>query len=150
MELLYSLSFIDVSVSSTALSRLARYPHSARLILCKMLAPLGISLILSLAIISTGMAQNVADTRRERQALITVKGVANPFTSFGIVKRLRQVPGVKDVTFDLYSGQAIVTIDKDADVSEVQLREAVRNASYTAGKIQWRDVPARQPGAMGR
>ncbi len=118
------------------LKRLARRPA---------LAALGVALIL-LAAAETGAAQSVGSVGRERQASITVKGVANPFSSFGIVKRLRQVPGIKNVTFDLYTGQAIVTLDPAADISETQLREAVHNASYTAGKIQWRDASVKRPG----
>lgn len=118
------------------LKRLARRPA---------LAALGVALIL-LAAAETGAAQSVGSVGRERQASITVKGVANPFSSFGIVKRLRQVPGVKNVTFDLYTGQAIVTLDPAADISEAQLREAVHDASYTAGKIQWRDASVKRPG----
>ncbi len=113
--------------------------HAVRFFARLALSALG-GLVVLLAVAASAAAQSNGVVTKDRQALVTVKGVANPFSSFGIVKRLRQVPGVKDVTFDLYTGQAIVTLEPKADIGEAELKEAVRNASYTAGKIQWREV----------
>jgi copper chaperone CopZ len=147
MELLYSLSSVNYVLPVH--TRLARGKGAGPSVRRQALAALGAALLLTLMAHGAG-AQDAAHARRARQALITVKGVANPFSSFGIVKRLRQVPGVRDVSFDLYSGQALVTLDPAVDVTEAQLREAVRNASYTAGKIQWRELPLEPPAATDR
>jgi copper chaperone CopZ len=78
-----------------------------------------------------------------REVLVTVKGVTYPFATFGIVKRLEQMPGVEHVTFDLKDGLADVKLKPGAEVTDDQLRDAVKNASYTPGNIRWLPDPTR-------
>lgn len=68
---------------------------------------------------------------------VQVLGVAIPFTSFGIVHRLRTVPGVESVAFNLKEGEAILKLKPGAYVTGEMLRDAVRDASYTPGDIAW-------------
>jgi len=75
---------------------------------------------------------------------IIVKGVAIPFTSFGIVHRLRTVPGVTRVQFNLKQGQAVLTLAPNAHVTNQMLRAAVENASYTPGRITWVSTKVQQ------
>lgn len=72
-----------------------------------------------------------------RVVMVQVKGVAIPFTSFGIVHRLRTVPGVTSVQFNLKDGVAILHLAPNAHVTGDMLRAAVKNASYTPGNITW-------------
>ncbi len=71
---------------------------------------------------------------------VQVRGVAIPFTAFGILKRLHQIPGVTRVRFNLTTGLAIVSLRKGARLTDQELREAVIDASYTPGKIVWIDT----------
>lgn len=72
---------------------------------------------------------------------VTVLGVTAPFTKFGILKRLGQVPGVEHVSFNMLHGIADVWIKPGAVITDEDLRHAVRNASYTAGAIKWLAKP---------
>ena len=76
------------------------------------------------------------------EALVTVKGVVAPGASFGLLKHLGGIPGVEDVQFDLLHGQARVRIKRGAVVTDEQLRDAVRSASYTPGPIRWKPAEA--------
>lgn len=67
---------------------------------------------------------------------VTVLGVAVPYSMFGIVKRLEQIPGVAHVSFNLLHGVADVWINPGATVTDDALREAVLDADYTPGPIR--------------
>lgn len=70
-------------------------------------------------------------------ALMTVMGVIAPSSTFGLLKHLTGIKGVKDVHFDLQHGLARVQLLPGAVVTDEQLRAAVRSASYTPGEIRW-------------
>jgi hypothetical protein len=76
--------------------------------------------------------------------MVQVKGVAIPFTSFGIVHRLETVPGVTSVQFNLKHGVAILRLAPNAYVTNDILRAAVKNASYTPGSITWVSTKVQQ------
>jgi copper chaperone CopZ len=75
-------------------------------------------------------------TASEREALVIVKGVATPFSVFGLIRRFNQIPGVESATFDLSQGLADVKFKPGAAVSDEDIRRAVRDASYTPGPIR--------------
>jgi hypothetical protein len=79
-------------------------------------------------------------TASEREALIIVKGVATPFSVFGLIQRFNQMPGVESATFDLSQGLADVKFKPGATVSDEDIRRAIRNASYTPGSIRWKQA----------
>lgn len=83
---------------------------------------------------------NPIETTSEREVLVIVKGVATPFSVFGLIQRLKQIPEVKSVTFDLSQGLADVRFKPGAVVSDEELRRAIRNASYTPGRIRWKQI----------
>ncbi len=74
---------------------------------------------------------------KANQVAVQVKGVAIPFTAFGIIHRLETVPGVTKVDFSLTSGLAILTLSPQAKLTDTALLDAVRDASYTPGQIFW-------------
>jgi copper chaperone CopZ len=79
------------------------------------------------------------------EALVTVMGVVAPFATFGLTKHLMGIPGVRQVRFDLLHGVADVTLQPGAVVTDKQIREAVRSASYTPGEIRWKTPPQGSP-----
>ncbi|MGC8525258.1 MAG: hypothetical protein ACP5M5_13335 [Acidibrevibacterium sp.] len=110
---------------------------------------LGIGLLIAHALAVPGWAADPAPAKPASdlppgygEVQVTVMGVTAPFTVFGIVKRLGQVPGVDHVSFNLLHGLADVRVKPGAVITDDDLRRAVRNASYTAGPITWLARPA--------
>ena len=105
---------------------------------------------LALLLFACGQPVWAADQTAAKPALppgygevqVTVLGVTAPFFVFGIVARLGQVPGVAHVSFNLLHGIADVTVKPGANITDDDLRHAVRNASYTAGPIKWLTRPS--------
>lgn len=84
------------------------------------------------------LAANPVAPAPEHEALVIVKGVATPFSVFGLIRRLHQIQGVESVTFDLSVGLADMKFKPDANVSDQEIRQAILNASYTPGSIRWK------------
>lgn len=67
--------------------------------------------------------------------VVRVDGASCPFCAFGLEKRLGRLDGVLDVRMELKAGKAMVTLKKGATVSEDALRQAVKEAGFTAKEI---------------
>jgi copper chaperone CopZ len=72
------------------------------------------------------------------QAVVTVRGMQCPFCAYGIKKHLAKLQGAMRVNVELATNQAIVTFAPGAKVTDAQIQQAVRNAGFTAGAIEWR------------
>lgn len=77
-----------------------------------------------------------------KEAVVTVKGMQCPFCAYGIKKHLAKIPGVKNVDVNLAKNEAIVQFAVDAQPTDAQIQQAVKNAGFTTGKIEWRTAPA--------
>lgn len=100
-----------------------------------------VGLVLAAAVLSLGGSSNLAAQAPDavgRQAVITVDGLQCPFCAYGIQKQLKKLPGATKVEVELAKNQAIVSFKPGADVTDDQLREAVRKAGFTADTIEWR------------
>lgn len=73
-----------------------------------------------------------------KQAVVTVQGMQCPFCAYGIKKHLAKLPGAQKVEVELAKNQAIVTFADDEKVGDKEIQQAIRNAGFTAGKIEWR------------
>ncbi|MBI5576354.1 MAG: heavy-metal-associated domain-containing protein [Deltaproteobacteria bacterium] len=73
-----------------------------------------------------------------KQAVVAVDGMSCPFCAYGVKKHLSALPGVKSVQVELAKGEAIVEFDPEGQVTDEQIRKAVREAGFTPGKIEWR------------
>jgi len=82
-----------------------------------------------------------------KQAVVTVKGMSCPFCAYGIKKQLAKLSGVEKVDLDLAKSQATVDLAPGATVSDKQIQQAVRDAGFTPGKIEWR---SREQQGVGR
>lgn len=102
--------------------------------------------LITVATLPTWAAQAPPDS--SQQAVVTVEGMQCPFCAYGIRKHLAKLPGARKVEVELAKNQAIVTFAPDATVGDKDIQRAVRNAGFTAGKIEWR--PARQPTATAK
>lgn len=101
-----------------------------------------VTLVLALAVITvvTGTSPMNAQTPAggAKQAVVTVKGMQCPFCAYGIKKHLAKIAGVKKVDVDLAKHQAIVQFAPDAKPTDQQIQQAVKDAGFTPGKIEWR------------
>lgn len=108
--------------------------HSGRTIECRVVPVL----LLAFAVFCLVPALEAqAPAGNVKQAVVTVHGMQCPFCAYGIKKHLAKLPGAKNVEVELAKNQAIVTFTPDAKVNDEQIRRAVRNAGFTAAKIEW-------------
>jgi len=66
---------------------------------------------------------------------IRVDGLSCPFCSYGIEKKLRALPGVKQVEVNMESGMVTVHMIPETTVSDEQLKKAVTDAGFTPREI---------------
>jgi copper chaperone CopZ len=65
---------------------------------------------------------------------VRVNGMACPFCAYGIEKKLRALPGTRDVKVDLEAGRA--TFDAPAGtLSKEQVQKAIKDAGFSPGEI---------------
>lgn len=69
--------------------------------------------------------------------MVTVKGLACPFCVYGLEKHLRKLPGATAARVDLGKGEATVELAADSKVTEEDIRKAIKNAGFTADRIEW-------------
>jgi len=123
--------------------------HPAQILKRSRFTPGGIIfLLLGLSSLFPGSALSATPPSSGDEVRVIVKGVAVPYSVFGIIKRLEQIPGVATVNFDMRHGLADIKLLPGAHISDEQLRAAIKNASYTPGDIHWvtpENDPARTP-----
>lgn len=70
------------------------------------------------------------------QATVAVDGMSCPFCAYGVEKRLARVPGVDSVEVTMAEGAARLTAAQGASIDVSRIRQAVRQAGFTAGAIE--------------
>lgn len=68
---------------------------------------------------------------------IQVKGLACPFCVQGLEKHLKKLDAVEGVSTFLKKGEVVLHLKDGQSVAEKELREAVKKAGFTAGKIRF-------------
>lgn len=86
-----------------------------------------------LIMLLVGLAFSFAALAAGEQYLLGVKGLACPFCSFGIEKRLNKVDGVTEVQVNIADGVVLVTMEEGESLTEQQARQAVSEAGFTLG-----------------
>ena len=81
------------------------------------------------------LAQQSSEQSAPHQVIVRVDGASCPFCAFGLEKRIGRIEGVQNVKMELKAGKAIVTLKEGATVSEDALRQAVKEAGFTAREI---------------
>ena len=81
------------------------------------------------------LAQPLAENNASHQVVVRVDGVSCPFCAFGLEKRIGRLEGVVDVKIEFKAGKAMVTLKEGATVSEDALRQAVKEAGFSAREI---------------
>jgi len=75
---------------------------------------------------------------------IQVKGLACPFCVQGLEKHLKKLVAVEGVSTSLKKGEVTLHLKSGKTVEEKGLREAVKKAGFTAGKIRFEKKAASQ------
>lgn len=88
------------------------------------------------------LAQEAPPHDFAKQIIIRVDGASCPFCAFGLEKRLGRLDGVANVRIEMKAGEAILTLNKGAKVSEQALRQAVEEAGFTPREIIFQTKPA--------
>ncbi|OFW12872.1 MAG: hypothetical protein A3H29_01525 [Acidobacteria bacterium RIFCSPLOWO2_02_FULL_67_21] len=100
---------------------------------------IGVVVVMALGqVASTFSAAAQAPAGDRNQAVVTVRGMQCPFCAYGIKKHLAKLTGATRADVELAKNQAIVTFTPGAKVTDAQIQQAVRNAGFTAGAIEWR------------
>ena len=73
----------------------------------------------------------------QQKATVEVAGVSCPFCAFGLEKKLKQLPGVEKVTIKIHEGKADIEVAKGQKVTQEQIEQAVKEAGFTPGKIEF-------------
>ncbi|WP_037374379.1 heavy-metal-associated domain-containing protein [Sedimenticola selenatireducens] len=74
---------------------------------------------------------NLATLAAGKQYALQVDGLACPFCAYGIEKKLGAIEGVVKLHVDIQQGRILVTMTKEAQLSEQTAREKVKDAGFT-------------------
>ena len=74
---------------------------------------------------------NLAALAAGKQYALQVDGLACPFCAYGIEKKLGAIEGVVKLDVDIQQGRVLVTMTKDAQLSEQTARDKVKDAGFT-------------------
>lgn len=116
--------------------------HSSKSLRRHMFLRWPVTVLLLLTVIPVAWASPAAEAAK--QAVVETKGMSCPFCAYGIKKHLLQLPGAKKVEVDLAQDQATVDFAPDSQVTDEQIKKAVRDAGFKPGKIEWRNSGSAQ------
>ncbi|MFQ5529911.1 MAG: heavy-metal-associated domain-containing protein [Gemmatimonadota bacterium] len=97
-----------------------------------------LALILALGLMAPTLAaqqEAAAQEGEPRQIQVTILGMSCPFCAYGVQQKLKKLEGVKELTVELKTGLATLTLEEDADISNEQLLETVEDAGFEVAKI---------------
>ena len=80
---------------------------------------------------------------RPADIVIEVDGLACPFCTFGIEKKLRKIEGVSELAFSIEEGRIDVWLEDGARVSETEIRKAIADAGFEVRSITFVNEKAR-------
>ncbi len=70
-----------------------------------------------------------------RQIQITVLGMSCPFCVYGVEQKLKKLEGVVELTVELETGLATLTMENGSDLSNEELKKTVEDAGFDAAKV---------------
>jgi len=101
----------------------------------KLLPRIVAALVLSMA---TSAVANRAAAAEPNHYEIVVQGMACPFCTYGLERKLEDIDGVGDVDIDLEAGRATFDVHQGKVVTPAQIERAVDKAGFTLGHIEAR------------
>lgn len=117
---------------------------------CRSVLPLLFALLLAgAALPAPGQAQDSpADSAgvQSPDATVYVDGLGCPFCAYGIEKKLKNLDAIQQMKVQLEEGRVLVSFKEDQTVTKDEIQKAVKNAGFTARKIEFADEsPAEAP-----
>lgn len=67
---------------------------------------------------------------------VGVDGLSCPFCAYGLEKKLKKMDGVAEIKIDVENAFTILTIKEGKSVTEEEIRKNVKDAGFTARKIE--------------
>lgn len=110
-----------------------QYPQTSR---ARLIRPVLIAVCALALLFETPWTARATGDGCHGMAVAEVKGMACPFCAYGLRKHLLAIPGVKNVEVDLNKSQATIETDSGAQVTAVQIQEAINDAGFSPGRIQ--------------
>ena len=97
-----------------------------------------LTLTFALGLMAPALAAQQEPAAKEgepRQIQVTILGMSCPFCAYGVQQKLQRLKGVTDLEVVLETGLATLTLEEDADISNEQLQETVKDAGFEVAKI---------------
>ena len=94
--------------------------------------------LLALGLLAPALAVQQEPSAQEgeaRQIQVTILGMSCPFCAYGVQQKLKKLEGVKELTVELKTGLATLTLEEGADISNEQLQKTVKDAGFEVAKI---------------
>ncbi len=66
---------------------------------------------------------------------VEVKGLSCPFCTFGLEKKLKQLPGAEKVTIRVNEGKAEIDLAEGKKITKEQVEQAVKESGFTPGHV---------------
>ena len=85
------------------------------------------------------LAQEPTVVTPEQQVRVRVDGLSCPFCAYGLEKKLLEIDGVKSVEISIDDGEALLTLDRDAEIVEETIKKEVKDAGFTPREIFYPD-----------
>jgi len=110
---------------------------------CRLLIPALFALLLAVATVpSHAVAQDRQGTDapvESPDATVYVDGMACPFCAYGIEKKLSTLDAVQKLEVQLEEGRILLAFKEGESATEDEIQQAVKNAGFTARKIEFAD-----------
>ncbi len=99
-------------------------------------------LLLSLSLCISNTAYTQTETNQNLMYIrAEIKGMACPFCSYGLEKKLRQTEGVNEVEIEFSQGIAYITTQKDTGLTEENLKKVILDSGFTVGRVEYSNKP---------
>lgn len=85
------------------------------------------------------------DAPNAPDVIIEVDGLACPFCTFGIEKKLKKIEGVDELVIHLEEGKVEMSLSEGFKVSEEQIKKAIAEAGFEARGITFVNEKAKAP-----
>jgi len=85
------------------------------------------------------LAQEQTEMTPQQNLLVRVDGLSCPFCAYGLEKKLLEIDGVKAVEISIDDGEALLTLDKEAEIAKETIEKEVTDAGFTPREIVYVD-----------
>lgn len=112
----------------------------------RFVVPAFFALLLSVAVLPSSLlaqeSQAMDAEVTSPDATVHVDGMACPFCAYGIEKKLKTLDAVQKMEVQLEKGHVLLSFKDGQSATKNEIQQAVKNAGFTARKIEFADEPA--------